>query len=73
MRAAAIAPALIEKLIPDGLCNPIEIAELNAGEEMTPFIYGKLTDWPTRLRRVSYHDKIASACDLYACPVITGP
>jgi hypothetical protein len=72
MRAGASTPALISKLISNGSCNCVEVAELNTGEEMMPFIHSKLTDWPVGLRGVPYNDELASTRDLYASAVIAG-
>jgi hypothetical protein len=72
MRAGVFTPTLISKLISNGSYNSVEVAELNTGEEMMPFIHSKLTDWTVGLRGVAYDDELASTRDLYASAVIAG-
>src|SRR5215471_13305632 len=52
--------------------NPVKIAKLDTGQEMAPFVHGKLANRTLRPCRIAYHDKLARACDLYALAIVAG-
>jgi hypothetical protein len=52
--------------------NLVKITKFGASEELTPFLECELAERAIGIICIAYYDKTVLACDLNACPGVTG-
>jgi hypothetical protein len=68
----ASTPYVKTQGLPGESSNLVKITQFGAGEKLAPFLECELAERAIGIICIAYYDQAALACDLNACPGVTG-